>query len=388
MTSEFRHLGKVAEVNMGTSPKGHFYNQVGEGVPLLNGPTEFGPIYPEVTLFTSKSIKECEMGDLLFCVRGSTTGRMNWADQRYSIGRGICSIRGKSKLETRFIRYALEDRLPGLLQLAGGGTFPNLPADTIKAFQIPYPDTRTRIASILTMYDDLIENNLRRIKLLEESAGMLYREWFVRLRFPGYEHTRILNGVPEGWEKKKLGDLCDEIRETVAPKEVDPETPYIGLEHMPRRSITLSTWGKAEEVTSLKHKFRVGDILFGKIRPYFHKVGIALVDGVASSDAIVLRPKEDQFASLLLLVASSDRFVAEASQKMKEGSKMPRADWTIMREYAVALPPHGVLDTLNGFVCSITEQLRLLTMQNRKLQQARYILLQKLMSGKVKLDLA
>ena len=68
------------------------------------------------------------------------------------------------------------------------------------------PDVQKQIADILSAYDDLIENNRRRMALLEEAARQLYREWFVRLRFPGHEHTRIINGVPEGWERKPLGE--------------------------------------------------------------------------------------------------------------------------------------------------------------------------------------
>ena len=98
-----------------------------------------------------------------------------------------------------------------------------------------------------------------------------------------------------------LGDLCKEARELVLPDEVKPDTPYIGLEHMPRRSISLNEWGKAEQVTSSKHLFRAGEILFGKIRPYFHKVGIAFVDGVSSSDAIVMRPLEEKLCGLVLM---------------------------------------------------------------------------------------
>ena len=107
--------------------------------------------------------------------------------------------------------------------------------------------------------------------------------------------------VPEGWEQKSLGDICTDVRETVLPDELDSDTPYIGLEHMPRRSITLSTWGRAEDVTSTKYRFHTGEILFGKIRPYFHKVGIVFVDGVASSDAIVIRPVSEELRALVLL---------------------------------------------------------------------------------------
>lgn len=235
----------------------------------------------------------------------------------------------------------------------------------------------------LAAYDDLIENNRRRMALLEESVRLLYREWFVRLRFPGYEHTRITDGVPKGWKRKTLGDLCSEIRESVLPNALEPDTPYIGLEHIPRRSISLNEWGKAEQVTSNKNRFRSGEILFGKIRPYFHKVGVAFVDGVASSDAIVIRPVEEKLHGLVLMTASSDEFVAVTSQTMKEGSKMPRADWKQMRAYSVPLPPAGLLETFDGVVQPIIAQLKALTFSNQKLRTARDLLLPRLMNGEL-----
>jgi len=315
--------------------------------------------------------------------RYGTLGEVFYLDQDYWPLNTALYVIDFKETHPRFAAYFLKNVLRHYQ--SDKAAVPGVDRNVLHEIRVSIPDTESqeKIAAVLSSYDGLVENNMRRIKLLEESAKLLYNEWFVSLRFPGYEHTRTVKGVPEGWDGVDLGDVCDEIREMVAPQEVDPETPYIGLEHMPRRSITLSTWGKAEEVTSSKHKFREGDILFGRIRPYFHKVGLALVDGVASSDAIILRPKEKRLASLLLLVVSSDRFVAEASQKMKEGSKMPRADWKIMQEYAIALPPHALLDTLNSYVCPITQQLKLLTMENRRLKDARDILLPKLMNGEM-----
>ena len=123
-------------------------------------------------------------------------------------------------------------------------------SESLVGSALPPIDVQRRIADILSTYDDLIENNRRRIALLEEAARQLYREWFVRLRFPGHEHSAISNGVPDGWERKVLGELCEEIRDSVSPGTLEPDTPYIGLEHMPRRSIALSEWGTAEDVTS------------------------------------------------------------------------------------------------------------------------------------------
>jgi type I restriction enzyme S subunit len=256
----------------------------------------------------------------------------------------------------------------------------------LKDQDIEIPDnlsTQKRIASTLAAYDDLIENNRRRIQLLEQAARLLYKEWFVHLRFPGHEHTKIINCIPEGWKRKVLGDVCYEVRETVSPNSLEPDTPYIGLEHMPRRSITLCEWGQAEQVKSSKHRFREGEILFGKIRPYFHKVGIALTDGVASSDAIIIRPVSPHLLALVLMTVSSDGFVAVTAQQMKEGSKMPRADWKQMQQYPVPLPPDGLLLAFNDFINPILNQLKTLAFSNKRISVARDLLLPKLMNGEV-----
>jgi len=149
----------------------------------------------------------------------------------------------------------------------------------------PLP-TQRKIADILSAYDDLIENNTRRIAILEEMAQQLYQEWFVHFRYPGHENVPLVDSelgpIPEGWEVKRLGDIAREVRRSVDPSELDQETPYVGLEHIPRKSITLQEWGSIASVTSTKLKFCKGEILFGKIRPYFHKVIVAPFDGVTS----------------------------------------------------------------------------------------------------------
>jgi type I restriction enzyme S subunit len=294
-------------------------------------------------------------------------------------------IPDESKCDVRFIKYKFDTIKQRYQQVSQGAAQDNLSLEKLLGFKLTVPpvDAQRRIGDVLTVYDDLMENNRRRMELLEAAARQLYREWFVRLRFPGYEHTRIINGVPEGWERKILGDICSDIRETVLPEDLEPDTPYIGLEHMPRRSISLTEWSGAEAATSTKHRFKTGDILFGKIRPYFHKVGIAFTDGVASSDAIVIRPNSGDLCSFVLMTVSSDEFIAEATQTMREGSKMPRADWKLMTQYRLLLPPCGLLDSFSVTVSTITDQLRTLCFQNRRLQAARDLLLPRLMSGEV-----
>ena len=99
----FRCLSEIAEVVMGQSPTKEHVSQQPDGLPLLNGPTEFGPEHPVPVQWTDDARKRSQPGDLLFCVRGSTTGRMNWADQEYAIGRGLAAIRGKGGFRNSFM---------------------------------------------------------------------------------------------------------------------------------------------------------------------------------------------------------------------------------------------------------------------------------------------
>ena len=239
------------------------------------------------------------------------------------------------------------------------------------------------IASILAAYDDLIENNRRRVRLLEQSARLLYEEWFVRLRFPGHESASVVDGVPEAWESKKLVDLCKDVRNSVDPRTVSADTAYIGLEHIPRRSITLSDWASPAVVASTKFGFRKGDILFGKIRPYFHKVGFTLVDGITSADTIVVRPLRREHYDYLLLLLSSDQFVSLASKTVREGSKMPRADWKFLLESAFPVPGPRLLNSFREVIRPILDQLRGLALGERRLAEARDLLLPRLMNGEI-----
>jgi type I restriction enzyme S subunit len=315
--------------------------------------------------------------------RKGTLGSINYAETDYWPHDTTLWSKDLKGNDPRFVYYYLHTI--DFKRFDVGNSNPTLNRNHIHGLKtrIPPLPIQHRIAHILSAYDDLIENNRRRMGLLEESARQLYQEWFVRLRFPGHEHTRITDGVPHGWGQKRVGDLCTDSRCIVAPQEIDGSTPYIGLEHIPRRSIALSEWGTAGSVISSKLRFLQGDILFGKIRPYFHKVGIAFTDGVTSSDAIVIRPNDTDSRALLLMTVSSDQFVAEASQTMREGSKMPRADWKHMITYCVNVPPHGLLHSFNDFITTITDQLRILCWQNQKLRAARDLLLPRLMCGKV-----
>ncbi|MGP8329151.1 MAG: restriction endonuclease subunit S, partial [Methanosarcinaceae archaeon] len=221
----------------------------------------------------------------------------------------------KRNLSNRYLFFAFRLKLEMLKSISTGAATKFLTLTILKDidFELPSLPTQHKIASILSAYDDLIENNTRRIQILEEMAQALYREWFVEFRFPGHEKVKMVESelgmVPEGWDVKKLGDIAKEIRRSVKPDQINPETPYVGLQHIPRKSIALSEWGMASEVKSTKLSFKVGEILFGKIRPYFHKVAVAPISGVCSSDTIVISSIDANLFSIVLACVSSDEFV-------------------------------------------------------------------------------
>jgi type I restriction enzyme S subunit len=314
---------------------------------------------------------------------GGSIGKVTFVPQDYWPHNTCIYVTDFNGNDPRFVAYLLSTI--DLAQLNSGAAQPSLNRNFVYGVRVAFPEPKEqrRIADMLAAYDDSIEDNRQRMALLEQAARLLYQEWFVRLRFPGHEHTHITKGVPTGWRAFPLRDICPDLREAASPADLETDTPYIGLEHMPRRSITLNEWGRAEEVTSTKLRYRAGDILFGKIRPYFHKVGIALTDGVTSSDAIVLRPSADIFHSFALLTVSCDWFVTVVSKTAKEGSKMPRADWKLMEQQAVVVPSSGILAALNETVAPILEQLRTLSFANQKLRAARDLLLPRLMSGEI-----
>jgi type I restriction enzyme S subunit len=373
----------------------------GSGVKIVNmgelfGYEFIGPQNMKRLQMTDAELEKAglEEGDLLF-------GRRSLVEE----GAGKCSlIEGLYEpvtFESSIIRVRLNkrDALPkfyyywfrsylgrGVIKAIVTGTnVKGIKGSDLKQVQVVYPtiDEQKRIVDVIREYDKLIEINRRRIQLLEESARLLYKEWFVHLRFPGHKHTKIIDGVPDGWERKPLGDLCFQYKKTIKPNEVSFDTPYIGLEHIPRRSITISRWETSEKVTSNKYLFQERDILLGKIRPYLHKVGFALCDGITSSDAVVIRAIEKKLYHYILAYVSSDAFVELASKTCREGSKMPRADWNFLEKQLTIVPSKRHLIKFSEQQETTLKQLKALALYNKKLVEARDLLLPRLMNGDI-----
>lgn len=329
-----------------------------------------------------------------------TIGKLCQLDRPSATNQQINSIVvDKEKYDQDYVYYLMTQSINRVKVVEGGSASgrEHVKKSTFEEIELevlPLAE-QVKVSHVVTKYDNLIENNNRRIAILEDMAQSLYREWFVNFRYPHHEDKLDADGnpklidspigqIPEGWEVKTLGELIEFKRKTIKKGSVPENSPYMGLEHFPRKSIALSDWEEVSEIGSNKLAFNRGDILFGKIRPNFHKVGVAQVDGLCSSDTFVLSPKKPERHSLITMVTFSIEFVAQAIQTA-QGSKMPRASWDVLKEFPVCLPNSNALERFNSVVNPAIEQIRVLSLKTRNLKMQRDMLLPKLISGQIEL---
>jgi type I restriction enzyme S subunit len=251
--------------------------------------------------------------------------------------------------------------------------------------ELPLPDltTQRKIAGILSAYDDLIENNLRRIKILEEMAQSLYREWFVHFRFPGHESAKFVDcgpgRIPEGWKPASLGSLCKTIREKFDETR-DSELPLLDLSRMPSKTLAPSEFGASGDLGTSRILFKAGDTLFGSIRPYLHKVCRAPVSGITNVSVLVLRPLNNRYSALVSAICSTSDAIQWAEQH-STGLKMPVIKWDQLAKFPISLPSESILNRFDSFVSPAMAEIGSLSQRNLVLRATRDLLLPKLLSA-------
>lgn len=203
--------------------------------------------------------------------------------------------------------------------------------------------------------------------------------------FPSKLEASELGEIPKGWHKLTLGDIALNIRETKKPNELTEDDIYIGLEHIDRKNIFLSNWNSGDIVESNKSAFNEGDILFGKLRPYFHKVCTTPFSGVCSTDILVIREKEFKYKCLTLSIVNQEEFVEYANTR-STGTRMPRASWKDMAEYKVIIPCDELLAKFESLASTIVKKGNYNVKENLSLEKLRETLLPKLLSGEIDLS--
>jgi type I restriction enzyme, S subunit len=360
-----------------------------------------------------------KIGDIVLTTEGPL-GEVIQLDREsatYALGQRVVCLRGlPGVLDNTFLKYLLTS--PGqqeiLASYATGTTVEGISQKALRSVPIRHPDyeTQLRIGEILASLDRKIELNRTMSETLEAMTQAIFHDWFVnfgpvRRKQAGLVDPIIImggvtsdpdraadfarlfpamldkKGLPETWSAGTLGMLADTAGDSVDPNKLRAATPYIGLEHMPRHSIMLESWDLAGKVSSQKTRFSRGQILFGKLRPYFHKVGLAPTDGICSTDIVVLDSHNFFDRALVASCVSSDSFVAFTDQS-SSGTKMPRTSWAHMKAYELAIADEPVRRAFSALVEPMHERIITSVIENRTLAETRDYLLPRLMSGAVR----
>ena len=197
------NLGNCGEIVMGQSPPGMSYNRAGLGSPLINGPTEFTQLNPVKIQWTTQPARFCMPGDLLICVRGSSTGRTNYADEIYAIGRGVAAIRAKADNYTQYLSYQVISGVSDLLAAATGSTFPSVDGALFRKvlISLPPPSEQRAIAEALSDVDGLLaalEALIAKKRAVKQAA--MQQLLTGKTRLPGFSGA---------WETKRLEHIVD-----------------------------------------------------------------------------------------------------------------------------------------------------------------------------------
>lgn len=366
---------------------------IGGGTPKTNNPTYWGGDIPWISVvdfgngrkfiwdtekkitnqgLENSSTKILKKGQIVISARG-TVGEIGVTTRDMAFNQSCYGLSATSLTNNDFLYYLLQSNIDQLKKKTHGAVFDTITRDTFSQVLVilpPLPEQRA-IADVLSALDDKIELNRRMNQTLEELTQTLFKHMFID------------NPEREKWKIGTLGEIAENIRRAGQPRNFSISTPYIGLEHIPQKSIALSQWGNAEDVSSNKFAFKKGEILFGKLRPYFHKVGIAPIDGICSTDVLVIMPKSFNYYGFVLGIISSIEFI-ETVNVASEGTKMPRTNWTYMSSYPVKIPPEELVKEYNRVIKPMLDQIIVNIHESRTLAELRDTLLPKLMSGQVR----
>ena len=348
-------------------------------------------------------------GDLLFSWSGQPetsidsywySGPEGWLNQH------IYRVTPQTGIDRNFFFYLLRYLRPNFIAIAQNKQTTGLGHVTkkdLKEIEVALPtlDEQRSIGRILKTLDEKSELNRRMNETLEAIVHAIFESWFIefqsvdsRTRYLELSSGKLtrddrdfcvdtrLGRIPRDWKVGCLSDISFSPLRGVDPQSVNATTPYIGLEHLPRRSIAIGNWGRAGTVTSKKFEFKSREILFGKICPGSFKVGLAPVSGICSTDVVVVNSKNVDYFPFVLALVSSEEFVHYTDQT-STGTIMPRTSWKTMGGYPICIPPISVARQFRSMVDPILDRIDVNIGESRTLDSLRTALVPRLISGEL-----
>jgi type I restriction enzyme S subunit len=319
------------------------------------------------------------------------------------LGRRMALVRvDQSKVSPTFLHYyflspAWKAQINA--NIITGATVNRIPLSRFPEFtvQLPNLNAQHRVAEILANHDVLIENNIRRIQLLEESARLLYREWFVHLRFPGHEHLEVRDGVPQGWSRESLEAICipkDGIQTGPFGSQLhqsdytDDGIPVVMPKDIATRRVSLQSIARIPESLAnqlRRHRMQIGDTVYGRRGDIGRRAFIGpRQDGYfCGTGCLRFRPDPAIVNPRYLFDQLGAPDTEGCIINRAKGSTMPNLSAGALKTVPILLPPKRIQDSYAEAVEPTNRLIETLAEQNQKLAQARDILLPRLMNGEL-----
>ena len=322
--------------------------------------------------------------------QGDTAGRVAINKIPLCTNQACCNLIINSDIaDYEYVYYVLVTLYEKFVSLKNGGAQPNLNVAIIKSIEIPLPtlEMQHKISSILSAYDDLIENNQKQIKLLEEAAQRLYKEWFVDLRFPGYENTPIIDGVPEGWGKYRISEIGKVVTGKTPSTEKEEyygkEIPFVKIPDMYNGiySIVTETSLTKEGADTQKSKYiPANSIMVSCIATVgLVNISVNVCQTNQQINTIILNQQED----LYYIYFTMKRLKTLLEGVGSNGATMTNVNKTKFENLEILYPIKELREKYFCFCYPIFKKIYDLSMNNIFLSQARDRLLPKLMNGEL-----
>ena len=317
--------------------------------------------------------------------RYGTLGEVFYVEQPYWPLNTALYVQEFKGNHPRFVSYFLKTL--GLGKKNAAGAVPGVNRNVLHKMAVEFPDigTQTCIADILSAYDDLIENNNRRMALLEEAIHLLYREWFVYLRYPGHERVEVVDGVPDGWRKVPLSEVCTVNRESLSKRSAPAQINYVDIASVTTGRINAIQPMEFDGAPSRARRIvRSGDIIWATVRPGNRAYAFVLdplENLVASTGFAVLSPSSVPM-SFLYCATTTDWFVAHM-KAIAGGAAYPAVKPPDFEAYELVVPKPHLLSAFDDVALPLLRQMHLLEQQNQHLREARDLLLPRFMNGSI-----
>jgi type I restriction enzyme, S subunit len=333
--------------------------------------------YVAKTRFNDYKDYTLSKNDIVMALSGSNIGKIAMilenpgvTFQNYQVGK--FETKDESVLLSSYLFYFLCSNIyqNQLKQIYRHSILERISKGDIKRTELIIPPIKEqlKISKILSNYDQNLYYYRKSSNILETILHHNFQSRISKLNSSPEKHPKPKKLVGKTKKSKdlirpsfKIGiveDIAYSIRDITRPAQLDGETPYISVRHMPKKNISISKWGDVSGVKSYVLKFSKGDILLSKIRPNFHKVGIAPVEGVCSSNVLVIRPKDPICNNYLISLLSSEKFINYCISKTT-GARMPRTNWEDIKKYQIIIPSPYFINKWNystdNIILKITE---------------------------------